>query len=160
MNFENFLQMDGNDLIASLDGYQQELVKVLIDQAGGDYCVAADNWLSATPSNTFKFGGEHKKSSIFRDKVFEEVEKFICGCDDGRYDKEREELNSQTDLTKEAIISALSAAIGNYIGVAGAFIAPVVVLIFLSTGKIVKNAWCEMMKEKKKTTNVGISIQD
>ena len=36
MNLENFLQMDGNDLIASLDGYQQELVKVLIDQAGGD----------------------------------------------------------------------------------------------------------------------------
>lgn len=43
----------------------------------------------------------------------------------------------------------MSAAIGGSIGVAGVYIAPVIVLILLNIGKIVKNAWCEMMKEKK-----------
>lgn len=149
MVLDEFLLLEGDDLISCLDIYQQELVVALIENAKGDYKMAADNWLSASPSYTYKFGGDSNHSSVFREKIFDEVEKFICGCDDGRYDKDREELNKQKDLSKGAIISFLSACIGHYIGVAGAFIAPVLVLIFLSTGKIVKNAWCEMMKEKK-----------
>lgn len=149
MVLDDFLQLEKEALISSLDGYQQELVIALIDNAKGDYNLAADNWLSASPSNTAQFGGEHSRSSVFREKVFDEFEKFICGCDDGRYDNDRDKLNEQGDLTKDAIISALSASIGSYIGVAAAFIAPVIVLILLSTGKIVKNAWCEMRKEMK-----------
>lgn len=151
MLLDEFLQLGKDSLISSLDEYQQELVNALIDNAKGDYKKAADNWLSASPSNTVQFGGEHNRSSVFREKVFDEFVKFICGCDDGRYENDREKLNGQCDLTKEAIISVLSASIGSYIGVAAAFIAPVIVLILLSTGKIVKNAWCEMIKEKKTT---------
>ncbi len=149
MLLDDYLQLDATSLISSLDAYQQDLVKSLIDNSNGDYKAAADKWLSASPAFTAQFGGEHNRSSVFREKVFEEVEKFICGCDDGRYDKDREKLNEQGDLTKEAIISVMSAAIGGSIGVAGVYIAPVIVLILLNIGKIVKNAWCEMMKEKK-----------
>lgn len=149
MLLDEFLQLEGNDLISCLDGYQQELVVALLENVNGDYIKAADNWLSASPSNTYRFGGEHNRSSVFREKIFEELEKFICGCDDGRYDSDRKNLNEQKDNSKEAIISVISAAIGSYIGVAAAFVAPVLVLIFLSMGKIAKNAWCEMMKEMK-----------
>lgn len=155
MLLEEFLQLEGNDMISCLDDYQQKLVVALIENANGDYKKAADNWLSASPSCTYKFGGEHNRSSIFRDKIFDELEKFICGCDDGRYDTDRNNLNEQKDLTKDAIISVIAAAIGNYIGVAAAFIAPVLVLIFLSSGKIVVNAWCEMMKETKGKSEIS-----
>lgn len=152
MTLDELLQVSDKDLIASLSGYQQELVMCLIEQAGGDYNAAADNWLSASPSNTYKFGGEKRHSSIFREKVFEELEKFICGCDDGRYSKERKELEEHADYSKEVIISVISAAIGNSIGVASVYIAPVIVLLLLSIGKVVKNAWCETMKAKRTAT--------
>lgn len=149
MVLDDFLQLDRETLISCLERYQQILVRDLIANTGGDFNKAADNWLSASPSNTAQFGGEHKRSSLFREKVFEEVEKFICGCDEGRYDNAREELSKQGDMTKEAIISLMSAAIGSTIGVAGAFIAPIIVLILLSIGQITKNAWCEMRKALK-----------
>jgi hypothetical protein len=152
MVLDDFLQLEKEALISSLDGYQQELIIALIDNAKGDYKLAADNWLSASPSNTAQFGGEHNKSSVFREKVFDEFEKFICGCDDGRYANDRDKLNKQGDMAKEAIISSISASIGCYLGVAAAFIAPVIVLILLSTGKIFKNAWCETQKEMKMTS--------
>lgn len=149
MVLDDYLLLNSEELISSLENYQQDLVRVLITASNGDYSKAADNWLSASPANTVQFGGEHKKPSVFREKVFEEVEKFICGCDEGRYDNAREELNKQGDLTKEAIISVMSAAIGSVIGVAGAFIAPIIVLILLSIGQIVRNAWCETRKALK-----------
>lgn len=149
MILNDFLLLSNDDMIASLEPYQQELVKSLISYTDGDYNKAADFWLSASPSNTYKFGGESNRSSIFREKVLDELEKFICGCDEGKYDSDREELSKRGDLTKEIIISFLSASIGSTIGVAGAFVAPVIVLLLLDSGKIAKNAWCEMMKEKK-----------
>ena len=152
MVLDEFLQLDRDTLISSLEVYQQKLVRDLIANTGGDYNKAADNWLSASPSNTAQFGGEHKRSSLFREKVFEELEKFICGCDDGRYDNAREELNKYGDMTKETIIRVMSAAIGGTIGVAGAFVAPIIVFILLSLGQITKNAWCEMRKELKSNT--------
>lgn len=152
MVLDDFLQLNSEELISCLENYQQDLVRALITASNGDFNKAADNWLSASPSNTAQFGGEHKRPSVFREKVFEEVEKFVCGCDEGRYDSAREELNKQGDMTKEAIISVMSAAIGSVIGVAGAFVAPIIVLILLSIGQIVKNAWCEARKALKAQT--------
>ena len=149
MTIEELLLANDDELISSLDVYQQELVKSLIENTNGNYNVAADKWLSASPSNTFKFGGEKKLSSVFRDKVFEELEKFICGCDEGRYSKERDEIDGHVDTKKETIISIMSAAIGGTIGVAGAYVAPIIVLLLLGIGKVVKNAWCETMKVKR-----------
>lgn len=143
MILEEYLQLDNNSILNSLDTYQEELVKELLNASNNNYLEAADRWLNANMSQTVSFGGDKKHSTIFREKIFEEVEKFICGCDDGRYDNERAQLSEETGKGKEFIISLMSAAIGAHLGVAGAFVAPVIVLIFLSLGKIVKNAWCE-----------------
>lgn len=100
-------------------------------------------------SQTVVFGGDCKRSTLFREKLFEELEMFICGCDEGRYDAERGELNHETGKGKEVIISILSSFIGAKLDVVGSFVAPALVLLLLGIGKITKNAWCEMQKELK-----------
>lgn len=149
MTLQEFIQLEFEEQILSLEQYQYDLIKELLNSTQGDCLLAADKWLSANISQTVTFGGEGKKNNIFRDKLFEEIEKFICGCDDGRYDKEREELNNNANYAKETIISVMSAAIGAQLGVAGAFVAPVIVLIIQSLGKIIINAWCEAQKVKR-----------
>lgn len=149
MTLQEYIQLGFEDQISSLEQYQSDLVKELLDNSQGDCLLAADKWLTANISQTVVFGGDGKKKNIFRDKLFEEVEKFVCGCDDGRYDKEREELGNNADYAKETIISVISASIGAQLGVAGTFIAPAIVLIFQSLGKIVINAWCEAQKTKR-----------
>lgn len=148
MILEEFLAQSEQEMLGCLEPYQQELINELLCITKGDRLAAADKWLNSNMSQTVVFGGE-KKHSVFRDKFFEELEKFICGCDDGRYEAERKELLETSTKGKEAILYAISAAIGAQMGVAGAFVAPALVLIFQSTGKIVINAWCETQKANR-----------
>jgi predicted PurR-regulated permease PerM len=50
------------------------------------------------------------------------------------------------------LIGVLSAAIGKTLGVAGTFIAPIIVLLLMSFGKMAINAWCEMRKEQSNSS--------
>lgn len=52
MVLDDFLQLNSEDLIACLEGYQQDLVRALIAASNDDYNLAVDKWLSASPSNT------------------------------------------------------------------------------------------------------------
>ena len=149
MTIEDFTQLEPRELIGSLDNYQQEIVLALLKATNNNYLEAADKWLSASPSNTAKFGGDSSHSTIYREKVVEEIEKFLCG-NEPSYEEEREKLKEQSDKSQKYIIGVLSTAIGSQLGVAGVFIAPVIVLIIISMGKICINAWCEMRKEIKK----------
>lgn len=148
MTLEVFLAQSEQEMLSCLEPYQQELVNELLRTTKGDCLAAADKWLNSNMSQTVAFGGE-KKHSVFRDKLFEELEKFICGCDDGRYEAERKELQETSTKGKDAILCAISGAIGAQIGVAGVFVAPALVLIFQSIGKIVINAWCETQKANR-----------
>ncbi len=148
MTIEDFTQLDPTELIGSLDNYQQEIVRALLKATDNNYLESADKWLSASPSNTAKFGGDSSHSTIYREKVVEEIAKFLCG-NDTTYEEERKKLNEQSDKSQKYIIGVLSTAIGLQLGVAGVFIAPVIVLIIISMGKICINAWCEMRKEIK-----------
>lgn len=149
MTIEDFTQLEPRELIGSLDNYQQEIVLALLKATNNNYLEAADKWLSASPSNTAKFGGDSSHSTIYREKVVEEIEKFLCG-NEPSYVEEREKLKEQSDKSQKYIIGVLSTAIGSQLGVAGVFIAPVIVLIIIGMGKICINAWCEMRKEIKK----------
>ena len=149
MTIEDFTQLEPRELIGSLDNYQQEIVLALLKATNNNYLEAADKWLSASPSNTAKFGGDSSHSTIYREKVVEEIEKFLCGKEPS-YEEEREKLKAQSDKSQKYIIGVLSTAIGSQLGVAGVFIAPVIVLIIISMGKICINAWCEMRREIKK----------
>lgn len=149
MTLEEFIQLDRDSMIGSLEAYQQDVVKQLIDASDGNTLIAADKWLDANMEQTVVFGGEGKKKHGYREKIFIELEKFVCGCDDGTYDCERNQLKENGIAGKEYIISILSAAIGAKLGLAAAFIAPTIVLIFQSLGKITIKAWCAQMKEQR-----------
>ncbi|WP_347273019.1 hypothetical protein [Candidatus Kuenenia sp.] len=150
MSFEEqvnpLFQIDEESWLTALPPYQQRRIKQLLESSDS-YEDAAKKWLTAIPENTFPFAAE-KGKSIFFEKVWNEVEKFLCG--DEAYAKERKELVSATEVIHTTLVSSLSLAIAPVIGTASAYVTPVVVLIFMTMGKISLNAWCQMRMEQKK----------
>lgn len=151
------IQSNQESLLASIDNFQADIIKTFLVSTSNNYLVSADKWLNASTSNTAKFGGEPDKAKIYREKLLEELEKFVCG--DQQYDDDRKKIAESTDKSQKYIIGVMSAAIGKALGVAGAFIAPVIVLLILSFGKMAINAWCAMRKEGKSTeSNSGLTL--
>jgi len=143
----NIIQSDPSELLTSIDDFQSEILKTFLENTSNDYLTSADNWLNATTANTAKFGGEPGKSKIYRDKLLEELEKFLCGAEE--YEEDRKKIAESSDKSKQYVIGVMSVAIGKTIGAAGTFLAPVIVLLIMSLGKMALNAWCEMRKEIK-----------
>lgn len=139
------LNSEQEELIASLDGFQADIINIFLADTGNDYLASVDKWLNASTSNTAKFGGETDKAKIYRDKLLDEIEKFICG--DVAYEEDRKKISESADKTKQYTIGVISTAIGSTMGVAGTFLAPIIALLIMSMGKMVVNAWCEMRKE-------------
>jgi hypothetical protein len=144
---DKIMQLDEADLLLSIDDFQAEILKSFLELTSNDYLKSADYWLNANTANTAKFGGDPSRSQIYRDKLLEELEKFLCG--DEQYEEEREKIAVSSDKSQKYIIGVMSIAIGNVIGAAGTFIAPVIVLLIMSLGKVALNAWCAMRKESR-----------
>lgn len=150
------IESDQDALLSSIDEFQSEIIKAFLVSTSNDYLASADNWLNASTANTAKFGGEPNKAKIYRDKLLEELEKFLCG--DQQYEDDRKKIAESTDKSQKYIIGVMSAAIGKTLGAAGPFIAPVIVLLILSIGKMAINAWCAMRKEARSTAgNSGLA---
>jgi len=152
----NITQSHQDSLLSSIDDFQAEIIKTFLASTSNNYLVSADNWLNASTANTAKFGGEPNKAKIYRDKLLEELEKFLCG--DQQYEDDRKKIAESSDKSQKYIIGVMSAAIGKTLGAAGPFIAPVIVLLILSIGKMAINAWCAMRKEARSTAgNSGLA---
>jgi len=145
--FSTLLQAEDNELLSSIESYQADIIKNFLANNSNDYLASADNWLNASTANTARFGGEPGKAKIYRDKLLEEIEKFICG--DQQYDDDRKKIADSADKSQKYIIGVMSVAIGKTLGAAGTFLAPVIVLLVLSFGKMAVNAWCAMRKEAR-----------
>lgn len=139
--------LNSDKLLDTIPPFQKEIIKVFIAQTNNDYLESADQWLSSSTSQTAKFGTEQKSEKIYIGKLIDEIEKFLCG--DVAYDEDRKQISESADKSEKYIIGVMSAALGHTIGVAGTFIAPVIVLVIMSFGKMAVNAWCEMRKEQK-----------
>lgn len=135
---------DLTEWLESIPKYQREIVRDLLEQTTPEE--AASIWLDSSIQNNSPFSSEgtNKKYSEY---VFKEIHKLLCG--NPTYSEERNELNNilKKNGSKEAIISCISAAIGSQLGLASAFVAPAVVLLLMTVGKVTVNAWCEMHQE-------------
>lgn len=141
------IQSEQDELLTTIDSFQVDILKSFLVSTSNDYLKSADYWLNASTANTARFGGEPNKTKIYRDKLLEELEKFICG--DAQYEEDRKKIGESADKSQKYIIGVMSVAIGKSLGVAGTFIAPVIVLLILSIGKMAVNAWCAMRKEER-----------
>jgi hypothetical protein len=144
------INSEPDELISALDAFQAEIVNTFLENTSSDYLKSVDMWLNAAPSNTAKFGGDVNASKIYREKLLDELEKFLCG--NKQYDAARKEIGQNSVKTKEYLIGALSTAIGAHIGIAATFIAPAIVLFLINIAKMPLNAWCAMRTELKTTT--------
>jgi|SRR5690625_1141910 len=137
--------------IDTLPEYQATRVRLLMEHSESAL-EAAKIWLEASPENTYPFGGQ-KSENIFLEKIKDEFEKFLCG--DKKYEEERSKLFSSGEALQTTIVSSISAAIAPTIGASSVYLMPIIVLLFITIGKISINAWClyrleERIKQKDK----------
>ena len=125
-------QIDSEEWLATLPKYQQHRIKQLVD-ATNSYEEAAKQWLNAMPENTFPLGAEQTKN-VFIEKVRDEIEKFLSG--NKQYADEQQQLVSSSEVLQKTFVSSVSAAIAPVIGIAVAYVMPVIVLELMTMSKI------------------------
>jgi len=127
-----------DEWLSTLKPYQSKTLKELIASSTPDE--AAEKWITATgPQNTISFGGE-KDTKPFWNNFKEEFKKFIC--DGEAYTEERNALLAEGPISNALMVSVISSAIGAQIGFAATLLAPAVVVLLYSIGKIGRNAYC------------------
>jgi antitoxin YefM len=129
---EQLFQLDREEWLETLPRYQQKRIKQLVDSSNS-YEEAAKQWLNAMPENTFPFGAEQARN-IFIEKVRDEIEKFLRG--DEKYADEHKQLLSSSEVLQKTLVSSVSVAIAPVIGIAAAYIMPVIVLVLMTMTKI------------------------
>ena len=134
---------DINILKKALKPYQISLIDSLLTNNTTDEAI--EKYLTANgPDNTVQFGGSEEKKdkhpfiSTFRN----EFDKFICGHPD--YEKYYPKVKEGTSIQINALISAMSAAIGARIGISAAMISPVIVLALSLIGQMGRKTYCEI----------------
>lgn len=136
------LSAEPDEWLSGLSAYQAERIKSILG-GGATPSEAAEKWLKATPAHTYPFGAD-KGKNVFIEKIWEEIEKFVCGGEE--YKKDRENLLSQNNITHTYFVGVIAVAIAPVLGSSSVFLAPVVALLFASLGKVTLNAWCEARK--------------
>lgn len=143
---DHLFQVDNTEeWLLTLSKNQQNRVRQLLNFTPS-YEEAARQWLDAMPENTFPFGVA-KPTNIFFEKVKDEIEKFLCG--DEEYADERKKLFASSEVARTTLVTSVSLAIAPKLGAAANYLIPVVVLVFMTMGKITLNSWCQMLKDSK-----------
>lgn len=142
MDFE-LESYDINVLKTSLKPYQVQIIDELLKSSTTEEAI--EKYLTANgPSDTIQFGGtrSNKNKHLFIESFKNEFDKFICG--DPEYESYYPKIKEGTSIQIQALISAISAAIGAKIGISAAMISPVIVLSLSLLGKMGRKAYCKM----------------
>lgn len=129
-----------NELIGLLKPFQKEVLLPLINSVGEEE--AAKIWLAPKTVEMRNFGGTSSDPSPYFDRIISEIRKFICG--DEKYKSEREKLTSGINKSASTTVTAISLAVGDFLGIASALLTPIVIMILKMIGKIGVNAWCSV----------------
>jgi Mg2+/citrate symporter len=91
--------------------------------------------------------GTQKNSSIFFEKVLDEIEAFFTG--DEKYKDSRLAILKESGFVQKYIVGGISIALAPVLGTSASFLAPVVAIVLLIIGKMGLNAWIATRREKK-----------
>ena len=103
---------------------------------------AAERWLTTIGSpNIAGFGGKAlQDSKPYWAKFKTECHKFLC--DEEAYADDKKAILAEMPISKPLLISAMSGAIGAYLGTAGTLVAPAITLVLFTVGRLGLNAYC------------------
>lgn len=142
--YEVFLSDNQNpdEWLNVLKPYQKKRIEALFAK-GYDYEETAEIWMGTALKDNSPFSTQPGHNKYYEELV-KEIRKFLCG--NSEYDENRQQLVEVTQgLTgREQFVSFISAVLGAKLGLAVAFIAPVVVLCIMIVCKISVNAWCNI----------------
>ncbi|MCU5305077.1 hypothetical protein OCE40_24955, partial [Bacillus toyonensis] len=136
-NVDYLIEISADQWLNVLPQYQKRIVTRLIEK-NEDVEIAAIQYLNLGISDTAPFSASGTKN-IFIDKIKLEFERFLCG--DQKYENERQKLSAELKPGHTLIVSTLSSAISVYVGASAAYLAPIIVLLLMSVGKVSINAW-------------------
>jgi hypothetical protein len=144
--FDNLLNDDPNQWLDCLPAYQKTSVQELLAKNSADEVAA--KWLTASFASTFAFGAQvNPNSSVFREKLKEELEAFLCGSP--KYNAERKQFLSLSKDGRTYLVGALSVAIAPHLGASAVFLAPAIILLLYSFGKVSIRAWCSVQEQAR-----------
>lgn len=146
-DISEIFNVDPNSWIDSLRTYQKNIINQLYSQIN-DYEAVANKWLTATIPMNIPFGTQ-KNSSVFFEKVLDEIEAFFSG--DEKYKDSRLEILKESGVVQSYIVGGISIALAPVLGTSAPFLAPVIAIVLLTIGKIGLNAWLATRREKKET---------
>jgi len=127
--------------ISTLRDFQKDSITQLSAQ-GITYDAIAELWITAVVPTTalFSAGGGSNGNSPYLDRLKDEFRAFVCG--NKKYEKEWKEISAGQKSIHAFVVSTMSVAIAPHVGSIAAVIAPALVLMLASLGKISINAWC------------------
>lgn len=144
---EELFVVEPDSWMESLRPYQQNMMNQLYREYKS-YEKTAEVWLTASMSATVPFGTE-KRSSIFLDKLLDELEAFLSG--DEKYNEDRLAILQEKGALQTYAVGVISVALSSELGTSAAFIAPAIALLLVMISKMGVNAWLAMRKEKRET---------
>lgn len=144
-DISEILNVNPDSWINSLNTYQKDIINKLYEQTNS-YEEVANKWLTATIPMNVPFGTQ-KNSSIFFEKVLDEIEAFFTG--DEKYKDNRLAILKESGFVQKYIVGGISIALAPVLGTSASFLAPVVAIVLLIIGKMGLNAWIATRREKK-----------
>lgn len=125
-----------------LKPYQKKRIEALVAQ-GHNYEEIGEIWMGTALKDNSPFGTQPNQNRYY-EQLVKETRKFLCG--NSEYDENRQQLTEATKgLTgREQFIAYVSGILGAKLGLAVAFVAPVIVICVIAACKISVNAWCNL----------------
>ena len=140
----NIPQLKTEEWIEVLEPFQQSLLNSLLREHTEEE--ALQIWFQVSgPEYTKTFGGNRIKDYLKNLKV--EFNKLILG--DEKYRNKIKEFNEHTKITKFFVVSFLSSVLAESLGVASGIIAPLIVLLLGTIGKIGLEAYKNLISKKE-----------
>ena len=140
----NIPQLKTEEWVEVLEPFQQNLLNSILAEHTEDE--ALQIWLQVSgPEHTKAFGGNGIKDYLKNFKA--EFNKLILG--DEKYSDKIREFNEHTQITKFFVVSFLSSVLAESLGIVSGVVAPLVVLVLGTIGKIGLNAYRNLIRKKE-----------